>query len=116
MKYKLLNNYIEIINHFKIGPTEIIETNSGMYLGIILSNNNTFSIKREVFNYIDKTGEEYSFCLINKKEGKIYYLSFKDKNNWLKTSFGRSDKNELYFGKIVLQHKITVNELIQKIT
>lgn len=112
----LKKNNISVIKHKKIGNTEITKIKPELNIVTIFGNDNTFTIKRDVFNDIDKLEEKYAFCLINKREEKIYYLEFKDKNNWLKTSFERSNKEELYFGKIVLQHRITVNDLIKKIS
>ncbi|MDF2892079.1 MAG: hypothetical protein K0R80_2446 [Clostridia bacterium] len=78
-------------------------------------NSSTFKIDRDLFFYIDNQKEMYAFLLINTAEDKTYYLEFLDKNNWLKTSFDRSDKESIFFGKIVLQHRVNIEEILLKI-
>ncbi len=111
----LKNNNIKFIEHTRMDKAEITKISSEWNIVTIYSNSNTFTIKRDLFYYIDKLDEKYAFCLINKKEEKIYYMEFKNKNNWLKSSFDSCKKDELYFGKIVLQNKVTTNSLIAKI-
>lgn len=111
----LKNNNINVIEHRKMGKVEITKVNSEWNIVTIFSKSNIFTIKRDLFEYIDKLNEKYAFCLIDKKEDKVYYMEFKNKNNWLKSSFDSCKKDELFFGKIVLQNRVTVSELITKI-
>lgn len=97
------------IRLFKVGsnePTNVVEMHSP---------NSTFKIDRDLFYYLSHQKEDYSFCLVNEKEGKIFYVEFKNKNNWLKSSFERCDKEELFFGKIVLNNKVDCTELLERL-
>lgn len=82
---------------------------------VIKENSSTFKLDRDLFFYLDNQREMYAFLLINTVENKVFYLEFLDKKNWLKTSFDRSDKESIYFGKIVLQHRINLDEAASKI-
>lgn len=77
----------------------------------ILQNNGEFIIDRDLFYYLDNNKEQYSFVLENLSNNKIYYLDFKSKINWLKSSFDRTEKGQLYFGKIVLNNEVSKIEL-----
>lgn len=79
---------------------------------LLTSEDSAFTLKRELFNYLNGSLYLYSFWFINLTSGKMYYLEFKDKKNWLATSFSRTTKNEIYFGKEVLNNKKTVEEII----
>ncbi len=70
-----------------------------------------FIIDRDLFFYLDNNKEQYSFVLENRAKNKIYYLEFMSKANWLKSSFERTDKEKLYFGKIVLNNEVSKTEL-----
>lgn len=76
---------------------------------------NVFKIDSDLFYYLDNQKELYSFLLIDRVSKSYYYLDFKDKRNWLKSSFERSNKDEIYFGKIVLNNKVIESNLITKL-
>jgi hypothetical protein len=108
IEYKF-QEYDSNIYIFKVGK----ETKINVI--VMMENSSTFKIDRDLFFYIDNQREIYTFLLINTAEDKIYYLEFLDKKNWLKTSFDRSDKEYIFFGKIVLQHRINLDEVGSKL-
>lgn len=79
------------------------------------SRSSIFSIDRDLFYYIDQQKLNYSFLLRNKEKEEFYFLEYKDKKNWLSSSFERTDKDEIFFGKIVLQKKIKLSEISKKL-
>ena len=95
IKYKL-QEYDDNINIYKIGTTKVINIVS------ITENGNVFKLDEDLFYYLDNQPELYAFILVDKVANQYYYLDFKMKNNWIKSSFERSGKDEIYFGKIVL--------------
>lgn len=92
-----------------------IENNKKINIVQMVEDTNIFRIDRDLFYYLNNQSIMYCFLLINKLDSSLFYLEFGAKNNWLKSSFERSDKDELYFGKIVLNHKISEAHLIEKI-
>lgn len=82
---------------------------------VISSTTSIFSLDRELFYYLSNQNKLYSFVLMNSQDDKVFYLEFRDKINWLNSSFERSDKEELYFGKIVLNNQSNMENIIQKI-
>lgn len=108
IKYKE-QEYDDYINIYKLGNQKSINLITMMEKG------NIFKIDSDLFYYLDNQKELYAFLLIDRIDKKYYYLDFKDKRNWLKSSFDRSNKDEIYFGKIVLNNKITKDNLIIKL-
>jgi len=53
--------------------------------------------------------------LRNSCDNKVFFIEFKDNNNWLYSSFERSDKEKLFFGKIVLNNESNLDKVIEKI-
>ena len=91
IKYKL-QEYDDNINIYKIGTTKVINIVS------ITENGNVFILDEDLFYYLDNQPELYAFILVDKVANQYYYLDFKMKNNWIKSSFERSGKDEIYFG------------------
>ena len=92
-----------------------IETKKNINIVVISNNSNTFKIDRDLFYYLDNQKLLYGFILINKSDNGLFYLEFNNKKNWLNSSFERTDKEELFFGKIVLNNKISENDLVELI-
>ena len=65
---------------------------------------------------MDNQPELYAFILVDKVANQYYYLDFKMKNNWIKSSFERSGKDEIYFGKIVLNNRVTQDKITEKLS
>ena len=113
----LLNNdirfkeieYEEEIKVYKIGLLNQIN------VVVLFSNSNTFKVDKDLIYYLTNQKENYSFWLINTKDNEMFYLQFNDKNNWLEMSVNRSTKEKIYFGKIVLNHKLNQNGILQKL-
>lgn len=95
--------------------TTIYKLNSKNNLVVCLSKDSSFIIERDLFFYLENQKIDYSFLLINTIDEKYFFLEHNKISNWLKSSFERCDKDELYFGKIVLQHRLSLNELTNKI-
>ncbi|TJX15133.1 hypothetical protein E9840_03460 [Tissierella creatinini] len=114
---KLLDNnidfkeieYDEDIKIYKLGKLKPHN------IAVLYSPNNTFKIDRELMFYLSNQNEIYSFWLINKNVNDMFYLEFINKENWLQTSFNRSNKEEIYFGKIILNHKLKEKDILIKL-
>ena len=97
--------YDDYINIYKVGTSKTIN------LVTMTEKGNIFKIDNDLFYYLNNQKELYSFLLIDRLENKYYYLDLKNKNNWIKSSVERSGKEEIYFGKIVLNNRITIDKL-----
>lgn len=84
-------------------------------LVLIQNNKNVFKITREDFNNVERELLDYDFCLIDSSKAQLYYMRIKEPNNILRRIFEVTKKNEIYFGKEILENKITENDLIKKI-
>lgn len=93
----------------------IYNLNDTKMLIVIENNGNIFSITKEIFNEIDEELLPYSFCLIDKNNGKMYFMEIKEPNNFLRNSFEYTNKEKIYFGKEVLNNEIKEKDLVQKI-
>ncbi|WP_373600501.1 hypothetical protein [Paraclostridium bifermentans] len=102
--YKV-QEYDDYINIYKVGNSKLIN------IVTMIEKGNVFKIDSDLFYYLNNQKEPYSFLLIDRLENKFYYLDFKNKNNWIKSSFERSGKDEIYFGKIVLNNRITKDKV-----
>lgn len=81
----------------------------------IESNSSIFSLDRDLCYYLDNQKVPYSFVLVNKGNLKTFFLEFKNNKNWMSDSFKRCDKEELYFGKQILNHTSDYDIIIKKI-
>lgn len=109
----LLNK--ENINHKEIkysSEVNIFNINNKLNLIVIYGNNNNFMMERELFYYLNTHTLNYSICLVNKIENRMFLLKFKTKHNWLLSSFSGTKKEKLHLGKIVLNNPINERELI----
>ncbi len=89
----------------------IYKLNSKVNLVCMKSKSSAFSIERDLYYYLDNQKLEYHFLLINRNENKYFLLPFNKFSKWLKGSFDSCDKEEIYFGKVVLQNEIKANQL-----
>lgn len=96
---------------------ELFSINEGVNLNLVIitNSNNTFLVDRDLFYYLDNQSKIYSFILHNNNENKLFYLVFKNKKNWLKSSFENTDKDEIYLGKIVLNNQYSIDEILGKL-
>ena len=70
---------------------------------------------REDFYDLEQELLDYDFCLIDNSRNQLYYMKVKEPNNFIRKAFDSTIKNEIYFGKEILQNKITEDDLIKKI-
>ena len=113
---KLLEENNFKFKKIKIGKNiELFEFENETMLIIIRSSNNVFKINRKDFYKIDDRLLPYNFYLINEVENKTFYITIKEPANFLRNAFENSLKNEIYFGKDVLNNKINNENLIEKI-
>lgn len=84
-------------------------------LVLIKNNKNTFKITREDFEELEQELLDYDFCLIDNSKNQLYYMKIKEPNNFIRKAFEHTEKDEIYFGKEILQNKITDADLISKI-
>lgn len=94
---------------------EIIYFNNDTMLVIISNKKNVFKISREQFIKIDDELLPYAFLLIDETTEELYFMQYKEPNNQLRYSFEKTAKNEIYFGKEILQNKIGLEDLKRKI-
>lgn len=84
-------------------------------LVLIKNNKNIFKIIREDFDELEQELLDYDFCLIDSSKKQLYYMKIKEPNNFIRNAFDHTEKDEIYFGKEILQNKITEEDLIKKI-
>jgi len=84
-------------------------------LVLIRNNKNIFKIIREDFDELEQELLDYDFCLMDNSKNQLYYMKIKEPNNFIRTAFDHTEKDEIYFGKEMLQNKITEDELINNI-
>lgn len=104
LKYKYTKKYIEYAEF----ENETIAV-------VIKSKSNVFKIKRNDFFLIDNMLLPYIFILIDTKKNEKYIYKVKEPNNDIRYAFDYSEKDEIYFGKQVLQNKKSDNEIIEEI-
>ena len=80
-----------------------------MIIVIINKNDNVFSITRDIFNIIDDELLPYSFFLID-SYNRLYFYKINEPNNSIRKAFESCNKDRIYFGKEVLNNKITDTE------
>ena len=93
----------------------IIEFQDEKMLVVIRNKTNVFKINREVFYYIDDKLLPYAFCLLDEYKHKIYLIKIKEPQNSIRKAFERTTKDEIFFGKEVLQNEISEKTLINEI-
>lgn len=93
----------------------VYKLSSSINIVCIENNKNIFSIERDLFYYIDNQKIDYHFVLVNKRDKKYFFLPYNKFSNWLRGSFDSCDKDEIYFGKIILQNEIDYNNLKTKL-
>lgn len=105
-KLKEQNKYIAI------NKTNTIYNLKNRNLMVIESTSNTFSITRSAFERLIQA-YNYAYLLINKNTNELFY--FDNKKDWMKLSFERSNKEELFFGKEILQTRISIDDIKIKV-
>lgn len=76
---------------------------------------NNFLIDNDLYYYLSNNKEEYSFILENKLDHKLYYLENKEISLFLQRSFNHTDKEEIYFGNMILDNEVNKFEVLSKI-
>ncbi len=109
----------ELLNKHSI-KHESIFSEKGIYIFSVGSTNvlfwinegNSFKMKRDWFEILQKNCEKYVLCLYDRKNNKYYYIKFPNKNNWLSGSFNSCEKEELFLGKQVLNNQSTMGNIL----
>lgn len=111
-----INNVIEELRqkykYIRINNNNTIYDLFNKKLLIIESQSSTFRLLRTTFMKILQS-ENYAYLLINRNTNELFYIE--KYNDWMKVSFERSNKEELYFGKEILQRKINLQNFKEKI-
>ncbi len=84
-------------------------------LVIINNNKNIFKIVRSDFDYIEQELLDYDFCLVDNLRNQLYYMKIKEPNNFIRKAFDSTAKDEIYFGKEILENKVTEEDFLEKI-
>jgi len=116
-------NLIEIFNktnmnyeiHKKDKTFEYIEFENESIAIVIRNKTNVFKINRKDFFEIDNMLLPYIFILIDEKTKQKYIFKIKEPNNEIRNAFDSTQKEEIYFGKQILQNKITDQEIIEEL-
>ena len=114
IKEAIKKNYINFEERKLKHLTYLIFENETI-LVLIKNNKNIFKIAREDFNEIEQELLDYDFCLIDNVKNQLYYMKIKEPNNFIRKAFDHTTKDEIYFGKEILQNKITEDDLINEI-
>lgn len=80
-----------------------------------MNNKNVFKIDINWFYEIDDMLLPYVFILIDKSNNQKYCMKVKEPNNFMRNSFEFSKKDEMFFGKEILQNKITDEQLVEEL-
>ena len=115
LKKIFIDNGFEIKEQKYNKNIKIFKINNKINLVNIIDKTSSFKIERDLFFYLNSQTVSYAFILENENGNKIFYIHFKDKRNWLASSFDTTDKKELYFGKIVLNSQIEKDDLVNKL-
>lgn len=99
----------------KLKRLSYLEFENETLLVIIKNNKNVFKITREDFEKIESILLDYDFCLIDTTMEQLYYMKINEPNNFIRKAFDSTKKDEIYFGKEILQNKITEQDLITRI-
>lgn len=110
-----IQKYKKIIKTIKLGHLTYIIFEDNTILVIIQNNDNIFKIYRNEFNIIEEELLDYDFCLIDNSEKQLYYIKIKEPSNFIRKAFDSTVKDEIYFGKEILQNKVTRDEFLEKI-
>lgn len=94
---------------------KIVKIKNKVNLVFYKSKKNSFPVEEDLFFYINEQTIPYAFLLINDSNNKIFFMNYPKKENWLSNSFERSGKDEIFFGKIVLQNEIKKSVIQKKI-
>lgn len=94
---------------------EWIELENESIVVIIKNKGNVFKIDRKFFYKIDDLLLPYIFILIDTNSGKKYCMKIKEPNNFLRNAFENSSKDEIYFGKQVLQNEMEDKKILDEI-
>lgn len=92
-----------------------LEFENETLLVIIKNNKNVFKIAREDFEEIESILLDYDFCLLDTTMEQLYYMKINEPNNFIRKAFDSTKKDEIYFGKEILQNKITEQDLVKRI-
>ncbi len=87
-------------------------------LVIIENDNNVFSLNRNIFKKIEDELLDYDFYLYSNLKKQGYYIKIKEPNNIIRKAFDLTKKDNIFFGKEVLQNKVNqddIKNLIEKI-
>lgn len=93
----------------------IFEFDNQTLLVLIKNNKNIFKISRNDFEIIEEILLDYDFCLLDITKNELYYMKINEPSNQIRNAFNSTDKDEIYFGKQVLQNRISEKDLIKKI-
>lgn len=111
----LLNSGID----FKVIDEEddysILKVANKLNLLQLTSKNDMFLLDRDLFDYLDFNQLPYALLLLNTEKERWYFLQLRKKSNWIKSSFASCDKQEIFLGKQVLNSKVRVEEIGNKI-
>ena len=114
IKNILKKENIEFKEH-KLKKLSYLVFKNDTILVLINNNKNVFKIIRDDFNVLEEELLNYDFCLNDLSSNQLYYMKIKEPNNFIRKSFSYTDKNEIFFGKEILQNKINEEELLIKI-
>lgn len=94
---------------------EYVEFENESILVIIKNKTNIFKINRKDFFEIDDMLLPYIFLLIDESTKQKYLIKVKEPNNKIRHAFDSSKKDEIYFGKQILQNKKKDEEIIEEL-
>lgn len=97
------------------GNVSYVEFENEFLIIIIKSKDNVFKIKRKDFYVIDDLLLPYVFLLIDERDEKKYLIKVSEPANFVRNAFDNTSKDEIFFGKQVLQKKINDITLIDEI-
>lgn len=106
---------IKYVIHKKNRNFEYIEFENESIVIIIKNDTNIFKIRRKDFFEIDDMLLPYVFLLIDESKKEKYLVKVKEPHNELRHGFDSTEKDEIYFGKQILQNKKKDEDIIKEL-
>lgn len=111
----LLKNKKKIIRITNIGVNKVVEFENETLLVIIENKKNVFKITKKDFQIIDDYLLPYAFLLVDTRTDEMFFMQVQEPNNFIRNAFDRTSKNEIFFGKEILQNRINKDKIVEKI-
>lgn len=95
-----------------VGINKVVFFEDETMLVIIENKENVFKIAKKDFQLIDDFLLPYAFLLVNIRKNEMFFMKVQEPNNFIRKAFESTTKSEIFFGKEILQNKISEDKLM----